>query len=844
MKSKPSVQKKIKKEPGVCCTICEERFDKLATRDVHLATKHRPLTSEHSCTGCLEQFLTNEQTKSHHEWHLMCSIPYKCVFCSMTFEKRITFQRHLSTCSQPLFPPPEPSVNCDLCHLQFETLNLYNWHSCFIRNNAPCPTCQRIFLKKSLLLKHLFKCTGLAKEAPKKVTKAKKKSQLIAPQNSFKFEPETIIDQNVDDVLDYDGMDNGFMDGHFADSDNEYQENDSITEPAAMIGGTSNISNKTISHNQSNTSNRHNLLANLSLLECRVKLEPLDMSQFSLPSTSLNAATVTASQPPATVAPLVISRPTVPPITLRIKKEVVQPGYDDFDPSVACNIKQEKADNLWELASTSKHNDDRNKIKSRDKKKLYKKPALLAIKIKQERIEREEDDEQYSSEYHDYAMPSEDYSGAMPSEQSQFASNPLPIITQIHSVIEPSTMNAIKKERSTDHQKTNDNSVPFVPIRIKREIQEPPSPTPVDESYIPDEVNIGPQFDAELLQIPYSTNAIETASQLDFTSEQVAPIENASLSPSDGTDQINAMSSEMEVPSGSAEHATEITSRTEAIDELSNSVSDKMEPTSEAILLSENSTNPENSSAINVPSTNADAQDVYMLQKHEKTDNCHESQSIVITEAIEAAEMNLIQPVIENQLQNEVNMEEVTATNSDMVLNAAECDESTNIEVKIDHSNEMEVDEPHQNASNPSEKTTEHPEDEDMPLAMGEMSPSLGELPLALDENEIDDDETKNSKCSASDITVPEVIDDNSIISPIDFVEQNANDDSLNFIDQLVHEVADKLVPHLENQRDVALESEDIPKRLADVPFEGTQFDYEVGGSVQCSVTDAFSSSR
>lgn len=784
--------KKIKKEPGVACLLCEERFEKNSFRDAHLSTHHRPLLSEYGCSSCHEQFTTIEENTSHHEWHSMFNIPHKCLMCDATFEKLITFQRHLSACAHPSYVSNvqfSKSFYCDLCSTDFETQNLYDWHDCLIGNNSPCPTCQRVFIKKTVLMKHIFKCTGPPGQstdmAPKKVGRPKKKNALnmdksdIPPQNSIKFEPETIIEQNMDADDGFEAMDNSFMDSHFGDSDNEFDANDSIIAPtqpdinAETTIGTSGLQ-PSVSSTSDSTTTTTNLSTNLHqpLLECRVKLEPLDVSAFE------NVAQPNLTEPnvEATVPPLVVSRPTVPPLTIRIKKEVIHPGYcDEFDANLARNIKQEKSDGIWELANTSR---EHKKSKNRDKqKKLYKKPALLAIKIKQERMEREDTyDEQYNDMYDSFSMSSSNMSEM--TENPTYETNSLPIITQIHSVIETSSINPLIDEVTNQRQTTiipqvsNQpmTSIPFVPIRIKSEFQKslfhPPTETSECLSNVNDTATISSmEVDANHAEIG---DAIENenpnqneGSQTNECDVNISPRECNNLQPMECQDASESnieikSSNDISADDKSAENVSIVNEEEKHVAQQNTSGNEPDQP----------------------PTMDNESNDDTKVQNEISSEYLDIIQPLVIVKCQEI-EAQINEAIVDSSI--EINQHVTTTTFSDHSME------------EVARGNNLEQ------TSNENDKNRQ---------IMEVIKPMC--------------DATENI-----DADVPNV---SASISPIDFNE--ANDDSLNFIDQLVHEVADTMIPQVSNENEnKEAQTEIMPSNSTDMQFSTENFSFNVGCS-------------
>lgn len=818
LKAKPPAKKKIKKEPGVSCFVCDERFEKNSFRDAHMVANHRPLQAEYGCSSCIEQFASIEEHTSHHEWHSLFNVPHKCPMCGAIFEKLITFQRHVSACvhqTYTLMTTFSKSIFCELCNLEFETQNLYDWHNCFIGQNSPCPKCQRVFTKKTVLMKHMFKCTGPGSvvEMPKKIAtttgKLAKRKQAgtttseIIPQNSFKFEPETIIEP-ADEA--YDELDNSYMDTHFGDSDNEFDANDSIMTPIEPIvepspqTSVSNVNTPIYSKARKSTTCTSlnvdtNIRSNLNqpLLECRVKLEPIDISNYAIPSTSTNAES--SEDRPLTVPPLVISRPTVPPLTIRIKKEVIQPGYgDDFNPDVARNIKQERVDETYELAGTSRdeYSISHKKSKHRQKeKKLYKKPALLAIKIKQERMEREDNDDNNENYYPDYSMSSPDFRGTM--VNSSFNSNSLPIITQIHSALEPSAISPLMNVQSSEHQ----NSLPFVPIRIKSEFQKPLTPpwslTPAEE--------VNEQL---------SRNSNNTTTENSSLSQRQILNENnecdINLSSCNALNQQSGTSLNQQSGNGSA--TNQETSKSNSVNDFSeispnepsaNPVNTEQElKRTERVSSSYDILCERHPQSINEKDSNPfqDGVDNHneIIQDERSSENLSKQQDLTIDE-----DPNRM------QMENEVlpSQNEVSTINNEM--HEEQIDNRIVAEIKMHEENNVSIE---KNVNDGNNQNTH-------------FASQVSSEPI---ENVLDSEANLlKPLCDDLDSEVT-----NEIMSPIDFIEPNTNDDSLNFIDQLVHEVADTMVSQV---GDVVESNDNIPFETANDHIENAQLECNVGCS-------------
>lgn len=808
VKTKQPVKKKIKKEPGVSCLVCEERFEKCSFRDAHMVANHRPTISEYGCSSCLESFVSIEEYTSHHEWHTMFNVPHKCILCGAVFEKLITFQRHVSACAHQSFALMtsfSKSIFCELCNLEYETQNLYDWHNCFIGQNSPCPKCQRIFTKRTVLMKHMFKCTGPSSvfEMPKKtVATGKSKQQkspsksatnTICPQNSFKFEPETIIEP-ADEAYDS-PIDDSYMDTHFGDSDNEFEGNNSIIAPIEPIVESSSElatsettkpgftmakkSTTCISLNES-VNIRPDL--NQPIMECRVKLEPIDVSIYAIPSTSTSTEHI--EDRPLTVPPLVI--PRVPPLTIRIKKEVIQPGYADFNSELASNIKKERIDESYELAGTSReeYSISHKKSKHRDKeKKLYKKPALLAIKIKQERMERDDESDNY---YPDYSLPSTDFDGTMPNQS--FDSNPLPIITQIHSVLEPMSIGSTSNAQLNESQNTITtipmamginqigNSVPFVPIRIKSEFQKPltpPPPADVDNKHL---ANNSDDMNTENVtmekQNPNESSEcdINLSSAIDSNQQSNTSVDNASgtiqkNNESDSIGNSNEVSSNACIPANVENNEPKV-NRIEPV----SSTDDIISETQSKLVDEDNS----------MPTKIEDNIQNKTIEDERPSENACESEDDVA----EDDGQNEIQTVKNDDLSSE----NIISMAKDEALEAQK-ETKFNEEIGM---NEESGDSMTENSIAPNEGNIDFTFQTTATVVANEQVESFSNDKLET-ETELEPNLIKKI-CDELDAVVT-----NEIMSPIDFIEPNANDDSLNFIDQLVHEVADTMVPQVDD---------------------------------------------
>jgi hypothetical protein len=69
-------------------------------------------------------------------------------------------------------------IRCFQCKKKFLTQNLFEWHGCFLKTRGTCAKCGQFFVKKKLLLKHYVLCEGLfvTPEAARDPIKAEKNS--------------------------------------------------------------------------------------------------------------------------------------------------------------------------------------------------------------------------------------------------------------------------------------------------------------------------------------------------------------------------------------------------------------------------------------------------------------------------------------------------------------------------------------------------------------------------------------------------------------------------------------------------------------------------------------------
>lgn len=288
---------------------------------------------------------------------------------------------------------------------------------------------------------------------PKTANKNKRTSTVTTKataRRKIKNEPNIEITDTITD-------DAGFMDTHFGDDDSDNDFNGSSTmavlpdppkaEPIASKKQDSGKPKAKPRRPKSGVNAQEvRIILDQSprMLDCKVAIEPLDLNLYAhlLKHQISNDTAPTIETEPIVPIPVnqcfeiarpSTSAPIVPPLTLRIKKEVLNPDYGDgFDPELARSIKQEKSNEVWELAGPSPAPARKKKSKKQPKgNKLYKKPALLAMKIKQERFDHNEHDTYFDNQQHSVVSELVETNAVRSFDSS------LPIITQIHSNIAP-----------------------------------------------------------------------------------------------------------------------------------------------------------------------------------------------------------------------------------------------------------------------------------------------------------------------------------------------------------------------------------------------------------------------
>lgn len=491
VKRKPSApvpSKRIKIEAVVPCSICSLEFPS-ALQIEHMKVTHIPTIRPFGCSSCRESFDLEDENNAHHDWHRVYNIPYHCVHCDQGFDRLLLFNKHVNKCPSPAAgATPTPSIVCDKCHQEFFTENLYNWHSCFISDNSNCWKCQRRFAKRISLFRHLFRCeepadsnrSGIVVEIPVSLHRMNEKVDRIP---NVKMEPETILESNVAAASPSGASDdNGDRNSEGVPSSNEdFSCDKTVDQPNILDGRVLRVCLENISPAE--------------MYQMPPQVAPIDQSPGNLP--------VRVKQEPVDYDeyPLAHQVSDHPPAALNIKKEVLHAGYNDFDSELARNIKREHGErdvnpprlrlrihkehgsyNSSIVGDTDDSIPSSGLIAASDKKsskKRYKKPALLAIKIKQEReAERNEISRNSLSPSHENCFS--DYANIMNQIESAVIPLPflgdevhLPVISNVSSQVDAISLSnqlAIDQVGREEQQITLDNIITFIKIKL-----EPPS---------------------------------------------------------------------------------------------------------------------------------------------------------------------------------------------------------------------------------------------------------------------------------------------------------------------------------------------------------------------------------
>lgn len=400
-----AADKRVKLEADIVCDICYQHFETAKHRQDHYAKKHLVRTGTYGCSSCGELHANEEEHRLHHDnVHKTKRVGYTCPICVTKVAYSLAkFETHVASCVDPFYSTVDivDNILCAKCKCQFETRNLFDWHGCFIANKKPCMKCKRVFVKKATLWRHIFACEATPEIKPKPVgathmvhipnmnisakAKGPKKTALPATKNTrprksqdkqvsvnFKAEPETILDpvgeasgniyEPVTELQELLGSSGSAKSVHnFIVSPVEESDLFGFDDATGHFGDDGADSN-------ADDSPMHLADTPSSLPPCTVSLEMINLTDFTsitinnvdmidetedgvAQSEEMEEQTAHESLAPGETSDIA-SEPSTSQaaearhsLTMRIKREVMNPGYGDvaFNPVLARNIKREKS---------------------------------------------------------------------------------------------------------------------------------------------------------------------------------------------------------------------------------------------------------------------------------------------------------------------------------------------------------------------------------------------------------------------------------------------------------------------------------------------------------------------
>ena len=136
------------------CESCEDRFfpDQYKLQH-HVQMVHGEKT--HKCTLCSDKFPTSQQLKSHIANRHDTSRPFCCSKCSKTFNSKELLEHHIARAHEM-----RNCEKCPHCNKQFSRIKAHLQTCSAIwshteRRKFECPKCDKIYLDKSSLNKHM-----------------------------------------------------------------------------------------------------------------------------------------------------------------------------------------------------------------------------------------------------------------------------------------------------------------------------------------------------------------------------------------------------------------------------------------------------------------------------------------------------------------------------------------------------------------------------------------------------------------------------------------------------------------------------------------------------------------
>lgn len=199
--------KRIKIESEeINCTVCKEKFASEGDKYAHVYNAHVPTFSKYGCSSCGNGF-NQSDWKQHRAWHIKQKKPYVCFRCGEKFDVYTLFAKHFhnNKCSYPL-EVMQPDIQCELCRKRFATRNLYEWHTCFIKNKTNCRKCGQYFSNKHKLFTHFMICPlpfiDIVQKKPTEGTsKVKTTSKRMVDINTDESSIKTEVDLDISALL-------------------------------------------------------------------------------------------------------------------------------------------------------------------------------------------------------------------------------------------------------------------------------------------------------------------------------------------------------------------------------------------------------------------------------------------------------------------------------------------------------------------------------------------------------------------------------------------------------------------------------------------------------------------
>ncbi|XP_012251181.2 PR domain zinc finger protein 15-like isoform X2 [Athalia rosae] len=159
----PDVDNINKRIDNLECDICDKKFDKIDYLYRHLR-KH---TGEFICPSCLAVFARKENLLSHTCFSQKLDYHYECPYCQKPFMLKKYLRRHMVKHTE--------WNNCKWCHAPFSSPTELDAHKCSTPKHE-CLQCNKRFVHRAHLNRHLK-----LHEDPKPAVKRMRKKQLDKP---------------------------------------------------------------------------------------------------------------------------------------------------------------------------------------------------------------------------------------------------------------------------------------------------------------------------------------------------------------------------------------------------------------------------------------------------------------------------------------------------------------------------------------------------------------------------------------------------------------------------------------------------------------------------------------